>query len=199
MTKKAHWLLMLGWAATCLCAGAARSQAPVDTSGATACAIAGWSNDSDPGGLNIRAAPRGDAAVIGRVPPPEQQDGDSYAAEFRIVGSRGGWLLVRDVKIIDYASGKGDRPVLAGPGWVFADKVRFAINRPELRRAPRADSAVFDKLQSRDGSSGPDAAVIDRVYGCSGAYAEVMAHMDGAPPHRGRVTGICSNQVTTCP
>jgi hypothetical protein len=41
--------------------------------------------------------------------------------------------------------------------------------------------------------------VIDRVYGCSGAYAEVMVHMEGEPPLRGWVTGICSNQVTTCP
>jgi len=183
----------------CLCAGAAWSETPVDASGATACAIAGWSSDSDPAGLNVRAAPRLDAAVVARVPPPEQQDGDSYAAEFRIIGSRDGWLLVRDVKVIDYGNGKGDRVVFAGPGWVFGDKVRFAINRPELRRAPKADSAVSGKLQSRDGSSGPDSAIIDHVHSCSGAYAEVTAHITGEPPRRGWVTGICSNQVTTCP
>lgn len=183
----------------CLCAGAARSETPVDTSGATACAIAGWSSDSDPAGLNVRAAPRLDAAVIARVPPPEQQDGDSYAAEFRIMGSRDGWLLVRDVRVVDYGSGKGDRLVFAGPGWVFGDKVRFTINRPELRRAPKADGAISAKLQSRDGSSGPDSAIIDHVHSCSGTYAEVTAHLTGEPPRRGWVTGICSNQVTTCP
>jgi hypothetical protein len=136
MMKGMHWLVMLGFGAVCLCTGAARSATPVDTSGATACAIAGWSADRDPPGLNIRAAPRLDATVVGRVPPPEQQDGESYAAEFRITASLNGWLLVRDVKVVDYASGKGDRLVFAGPGWVFADKVRLAINRPELRRAP---------------------------------------------------------------
>ena len=41
-------------------------------------------------GLNIRAAPRGDAEIIGRVPPHQVQAGDSYAAEFSISGSRNG-------------------------------------------------------------------------------------------------------------
>jgi hypothetical protein len=37
------------------------------------------------------------------------------------------------------------------------------------------------------------------VFGCSGAFAEAAVHMDGERPTRGWVTGICSNQVTTCP
>ncbi|MEW6644614.1 MAG: hypothetical protein AB1586_29200 [Pseudomonadota bacterium] len=188
-----------GLALACCGADVARSETAVETNGATACTIAGWSGDSDPAGLNVRAAPRLDAAVIARVPPPDNQDGDSYAAEFRVVGSRGGWLLVKDVTVVDYGSGKGDRLVFAGPGWVFGDKVRFSINRPELRQAPKADAAVLGRLRSRDGASGPDAATIDHVHGCAGAFAEVTAHMTGEPPRRGWVTGICSNQVTTCP
>lgn len=191
--------LILGIAAAaCLSAAPARA-ASVDTSGVTACSLSGWSSDPDPAGLNIRAAPRADAEIIGRVPAPRAQGGDSYAAEFEIIGSRNGWFLVRGVKFADYGSGKGDRALVAGPGWVFADKVRFMINRAEVRGAPAGDAPVLARLRNADGSAGPDSAFIDHVFGCSGAFAEAAVHVEGQRALRGWVTGICSNQVTTCP
>ncbi len=177
-------------AAACLLAAPARA-ANVDTAGVTACSLSGWSNDPDPAGLNIRLAPRADAEIIGKVPPARAQAGDSYAAEFEIIGSRNGWFLVRGVKFADYGSGKGDKAVIAGPGWVFADKVRFMINRAEVRSAPAAEAPVLARLRSADGSAG--------LYSCSGAFAEAAVRMEGKPAVRGWVTGICSNQVTTCP
>ena len=173
--------------------------ATVDSSGVTACALSGWSNDPDPSGLNIRAAPSTDAEIIGRVPPAKAQAGDSYAAEFRITGSRNGWFLVSRVKFADYGSGKGDRILFGGPGWVFADKVRFLINRAEVRSAPADNAQLVATLRTADGGGGPDSATIDHVFGCSGAFAEAAVHMEGQRQVRGWVTGICSNQVTTCP
>jgi hypothetical protein len=184
--------------AACLSATPATA-ANVDTTGLTACSLSGWSNDPDPAGLNIRISPRADAEIIGHVPPARAQGGDSYAAEFDIIGSRNGWFLVRAVKFADYGSGKGDRAVFAGPGWVFADKVRFMINRAEVRGAPADNAPVLAKLRRANDSAGPDSAFIDHVYGCSGAFAEAAVHMEGQRPVRGWVTGICSNQVTTCP
>jgi hypothetical protein len=154
--------------AACLSATPATA-ANVNTTGLTACSLSGWSNDPDPAGLNIRISPRADAEIIGRVPPARAQGGDSYAAEFDIIGSRNGWFLVRAVKFADYGSGKGDRAVFAGPGGVFADKVRFMINRAEVRGAPADNAPVLAKLRSADDSAGPDSAFIDHVYGCSGA------------------------------
>jgi hypothetical protein len=191
--------LMLGIAGAWGLSMSAGVAATVDTTGVTACALSGWSNDPDPNGLNIRTAPRADAEIIGRVPPAKMQAGDSYAAEFDIVGSRNGWFLVRGVKYRDYGAGKGDRVLFAGPGWVFADKVRFTINRVEVRTAPVDSAPVATKLRSADDSAGPDSAFIDHVFGCSGAFVEASVHMDGKPAVRGWVTGICSNQVTTCP
>jgi hypothetical protein len=190
---------MLAICAACSMPPAATVAATVDTSGAVACALAGWSSDPDPAGLNIRAAPRADAEIVGRVPPPQQQAGDAYAAELSIVGSRNGWFLINGVKFRDYGDGKGERAVFRGPGWVFADKVRFLINRPEVRSAPASNAPVVARLRTADGAGGPDSATIDHVFGCSGAFAETTAHMEGQHPVRGWVTGICSNQVTTCP
>jgi hypothetical protein len=178
---------------------AAGIAATVDTSGVAACALSGWSSDPDPNGLNIRAAPRADAEIVGRVPSPQEQAGDSYAAEFDITGSRNGWFLISGVKFRDYGSGNGEQDLFRGPGWVFADKVRFLINRPEVRGAPAEKAAVLARLRSPDGTGGPDSATIDHVYACSGAFAEAAVHMEGQRPVRGWVTGICSNQVTTCP
>ena len=177
----------------------AAAAAVVDTTGITACAISGWSDDDDPAGLNVRAAPRADAAVLSRIPPPQSQGGDSYAAEFKIIGSRNGWLLISGVKFADYGNGKGDHVLFAGPGWVFADKVRFLVNRPEVRSAPTATAKVVTRLQTDDHASGPDSAAVDHVYGCSGEFADAGVHMPDQHSTRGWVTGICSNQVTTCP
>jgi hypothetical protein len=177
----------------------ARSAESVVTAGAIACSIAGWSNDPDPAGLNVRAAPSTTAKIIGRIPPSQAQAGDTYGAEFDIVGSRDGWFLIRNARFADYGGGKGDRVLFRGPGWVFADKVRFLINSADLRSAPSLQAPVVARLRSPDGSSGPDSAIIDHVYGCASDFAEVAVHMSNKPPTRGWATRICSNQVATCP
>ena len=133
MNKHNFRSFILGFSlVSCLSASPAVA-ATVDTTGLTTCSLSGWSSDPDPAGLNIRSAPRADAEIIGRVSAARAQGRDSYAAEFDIIGSRNGWFLVRGVKFADYGSGKGDSVVFAGPGWVFADKVRFMINRAEVR------------------------------------------------------------------
>lgn len=165
---------------------------PVDTSGATACSIAGWSADRDPAGLNVRAAPRKDAPILATLPPEAE-----YAVEFDIIGSRDGWLLIRNAQMPSYGDAP-DKPVFAGPGWVYADKVRFLINDPALRSLPKPDAPIVLPLHNADHSEGPDSASIDHVFGCSGAFAEIEAHMSKGPRKRGWATHICSNQVTTC-
>jgi hypothetical protein len=177
----------------------AASAATVETAGAVSCAISGWSDDHDPAGLNVRAAPKKDAPVVARLPPTQDQGSDSYAAEFKIIGSRDGWLLISGAKFADYGSGKGDQILFPGPGWVFADKVRFLINDANLRKAADASAPVVMKLTTKDHASGPDSATIDHVHGCSGDFADVTVHMPNGPSMRGWATRICANQVTTCP
>jgi hypothetical protein len=164
----------------------------VDTAGATQCKIAGWSAVHDPAGLNVRAAARKDAPVIATLPPEAD-----YAVEFDVIGSLNGWLLIRNARMPSYGDGQ-DKPIFAGPGWVFADKVRFLVNDPALRAQPQPNAAIVLPLASADHSAGPDSAAIDHVYGCQGDFAEIEAHMSKGPHKRGWATHICSNQVTTC-
>ena len=81
---------------------------------------------------------------------------------------------------------------------MVADKVRFVINRAEVRGTPADNAPILATLWTPDGSSGPDSAMIEHVFGC-GAFAEAAVHLEGRRPVGGWVTGICRNQVTTCP
>jgi hypothetical protein len=117
------------------------------------------------------------------VPHPKEEYDE--AAQFDIIGSRNSRFLIKGVKFVGYNTDKGDRAVFAGPGWVFTDKVRFLINRPEVRGALAEKAPVVARLRS-DGHAGPDSATINHVFGCSGAFASV--HMEGQHPIRGWVT-----------
>ncbi len=182
-----------------LLAASAAQAAPVDTSAITPCAISGWSTDKDPAGLNVRAAPRATAPVVAKLPPGSKNDG--YDAEFEIVGSRDGWFLIKHARFVDYDHGGPDRILFEGPGWVSGMRVGFEINDAYVRSAPKADAPVTAQLfdaNDAGGSSGPDSASVDRVFSCSGAFADVLLHMPKGKPIRGWVTRLCSNQVTTC-
>ncbi len=182
-----------------LAVGLAAHAASVDTKVTTPCAFSAWSNDKDPAGLNVRAAPRADAAIVAKLPAPRK--GTDYAVEFRVIGSRDGWLLIEQAKFVDYDGGGPDRPVFAGPGWVSGTKVGFEINDARVFAAPSADAPVNTKLLDNsdpNGSYGPDSAVVDRVFSCSGGFADVQLHMPKGAPVRGWVARLCANQVTTC-
>jgi hypothetical protein len=162
----------------------------VETAGATQCKFSAWSADPDPAGLNVRAAARKDAPIVATLPHSK-----GYAVEFEVVGSLNGWLLIRNARLPTYDDAK-DKPVFAGPGWVYADKVRFEINDQALRAQPQAEAPVV--LPLFDEGSGPDSAEIDHVFGCQGTFADVEVHMSKGPHKRGWATRLCSNQVTTC-
>lgn len=164
----------------------------VDTTGAIQCKFSAWSADPDPAGLNVRAAARKDAPVLASLP-----HGKDYSVEFEVIGSLNGWFLIRNAHLPTYGDGK-DKPVFAGPGWVFADKVRFEINDAALRAQPQAEAPVVLPLSDEAEGAGPDSASIDHVFGCQGAFADVEVHMPKGPHKRGWATRLCSNQVTTC-
>lgn len=174
--------------------------ATVDTAVTTPCAMSGWSNDKDPAGLNVRAAPSATAPVVATLPPATKSKG-AYDAEFDIIGSRNGWLLIQHARFVDYDGGGPDQILFEGPGWVSGAKVGFEINDADVRSAPKTNAPVTAQLlQTNDagGSTGPDSAAVDRVFSCSGDFADVLLHMPEGKPIRGWVTRLCSNQVTTC-
>lgn len=183
---------------------AAAAAQPVRTEGAVACAIEGYGSDRDPAGTNVRAAPHAGAAVIGRLPPMQEDEelSETVGPTISVIGSRDGWFLIRRAQPQPPAGGAAPpRPGFVGTGWVAANLVRFTMNGQALRASPRqgAQSVLALSGTSREGAFSADSVAIERVHGCQGAFAEVSVRRPDGRRARGWADRLCSNQVTTCP
>lgn len=190
-------------AAAFIAAPAFAATAPkVDTSGATSCSVGGYLTDKDPKGTNVRSGPSATAPVIGHLPPEtvDRSAGDSFAVEFTIIGSKNGWMLIKDAKTGQYGD-KPEKTVYAGPGWISGALVGFTIGTSSLRSGPSSTDKPIAKLSDRDKGYGPDSFVVKRVYECRGSAVDVTIVLVTDPkakPIRGWSRHVCSNQVTTC-
>jgi hypothetical protein len=184
---------------------------PVGTpipSGVIPCSIDGWSNDPDPHGLNVRAAPDTRSMVLGRLAPPWKGSGEAdiagdmgYRTEFHIIGYRKGWFLIQDAE--EPGAPYEDPPPkrhpksFKGRGWVSAKLVGAAYANSNLtpallRQAPHRDAALRPTLDGQ-----PQLSIdgtLEVLEACSGEWALTRSH-DG---QHGWWRGICSNQVTNC-
>ena len=176
-------------------ATAAEVAPPVDR-----CDFRAWSKDPDPAGLNVRSAPRRDAAVIGRLPAPRVVDGEKLAVEFRVVGGDGPWLLIENAEFADY--GNGAKRVFTGRGWVAAGLVDVGIQDEKVRLGPASDAGIADEPRpTADGTY--DFLSLRRILACRDRWIEMDGEfrVDRDKPGRavrGWVTDLCGNQVTTC-
>lgn len=174
--------------------------------GTEPCDIAGWSLDTDPAGLNVRATPSAQGRVVGRVPPAwtsPGRDGDpgtSYRAEFKIAGYQNGWFLIRDIRApgADYGETypRARPQPYRGQGWVSARLVGGALANGGLRpgrlmQAPDPQAAAREV--SRNGEPISTGDEVRRLLACSATWG--LVEIEGA---RGWWKGICSNQVTNC-
>jgi hypothetical protein len=167
---------------------------------ATRCDFRGWSKDRDPAGLNVRAAPRRDATVIGRLPPPREDGGEMLAVEFRVVGGDGPWLQIENAGYGDY--GNGAKRVFSGRGWIAAGLVDVTPQGEKVHITPKDDAKIVDEARPiADGGS--EFLFLRRILGCRGKWIEMEGEFRverDAPgrPVRGWVTDLCGNQVTNC-
>ena len=164
------------------------------------CDFRAWSKDPDPAGLNVRAAPRRDAPVIGRLPAPRDDGGERIAVEFHVVGGNGPWLLIENAGYGDY--GNGAKRVFSGRGWIAAALVDVGIQDEKVRLGPTSDAGIADEPRpAADGTY--DFLSLRRILGCRDRFIEMEGEfrVDKDEPGRavrGWVTDLCGNQVTTC-
>jgi hypothetical protein len=194
MASRHLYAMLLG--AGLAMAEVAADAAPVDTTGAAQCQARGYAKDSDPKGTNVRAAPRADAVVIGRLAPLTKIAADEWTGvEFDIVGSKDGWLLIENPNPADGlkldAAHASD-----GRGWIWGGLVGAQLAARPFRSAPRRDAPVLLNLWGDNWA--PDSVHVSVVHGCEGEYVEVTATPPGGKPLRGWSYGPCSLQLTTC-
>ena len=182
--------------------------APKPPSGRVACDLVGWSKDTDPRGLNVRAAPSRTAKVLGVLPQTAPDVPDADDVEFDIVASQNGWFQIKNARASEGDIAAGAR-VFAGTGWVAAGMVGYDIQsargyaRPD-EASPRivdlGDEWIggFDRLIACEGKfllgekqlkppeySGKPRRIDDRAYVRPGVIAAWFQR-------------ICANQKTTC-
>lgn len=178
--------------------------------GTMPCDLHGWSDDKDPRGLNVRAAPDVQSKVLGTLPPPykfktrsENFPDGGWLTEFNIIGYKDGWFLIEGAQPPgkDYEGDAYPRNYpkpYAGRGWVAASKVGAAFANGDTRmgglyQAPHTDAnwmpakTQFGNEISADG--GPK-----KILACSGFWALVESH----DKVRGWWRRLCSSQVTNC-
>ncbi len=170
--------------------------APIETAGVTPCEVSGFSIDPDPKGTNVRSAPRTNAPVIGHLAPRVRiTPTETTGVTFKILGSKDGWLLIRDGSppdgfTLDPANAEDGR------GWVSGRLVGTTLAAISLRTAPRWDAPVVASF-AMPGSS-PVSVVVSAVHGCRGKYAEVTGTPINGKTVRGWSYSPCSSQLTTC-
>lgn len=160
-----------------------------------ACSISAITNHKGPNGLNIRAGPGPDYAVIGRIPPPRAD----YAGEVDITGAEDGWFRIDDAWMPDYGE-DNDEHVFDGEGWVSGRYLYSWIETRYLRSGPSTSKPIVIDL-SRPGpdgqSGGGDSFQVEHFYDCLGNWVELEGTYFGARV-RGWTFGTCASQVTTC-
>jgi len=164
------------------------------------CDFRAWSKDPDPAGLNVRAAPKRDAAVVARLPAPREVEGEKIAVEFKVIGGDGPWLLIDGAEFADY--GDGAKKVFSGRGWVAAGLVGVTPQDEKVRLGPETTAGIVDEPRATaDGNY--DFLSLTRILGCRGRWIEMegefrVEQKKPGRPVRGWVTDLCANQVTTC-
>ena len=208
---RSAWLGFAAMAAFALAPSAASSGVPAREAkarplppGVTACDFGALANDHTREGLNIRAEPRADSTILGRLPVIENAHHEKIAADVHVIGVRNGWFLIEDAVYGDYDLPKKLPPVYAGRGWVSGKLLTTQLRMMTLKAAPDENAADVVEMVDYYGVT----AILD----CKGDWLRIETPIstkdytlkpkllsDGP---RGTVRGWtrrpCTNQRTTC-
>jgi hypothetical protein len=172
--------------------------------GVAACDFGALANDHTREGLNIRAEPRADSAILGRLPVIENAYHEKIAADVHVVGVKDGWFLIENAAYGDYDLPKNLPPVYAGRGWVSGRLLTTQVRMHMLKAAPDENAADVVEMSDDYG--------ITAILDCKGDWLRIEAPLstkdytlepklssDGpAGTVRGWTRRPCTNQRTTC-
>jgi hypothetical protein len=173
--------------------------------GVTACDFGAFANDQTREGLNIRAEPRADSAVLGRLPVIENVHHEKVAVDVHVIGVTKGWFLIEDAGYPDNDLPNKVPPVYGGRGWVSGKLLTTQFRMRALKAAPDENAAdIVEKVVDDYG--------ITAILDCKGDWVRIETPLttkdyslkpklfsDGP---RGAVRGWtqrpCNDQRTTC-
>lgn len=220
LATAAGFAMFAGFAGAAGPAGVASLSEPSSATPVTACRFGAFVAETDPAGLNVRAAPSTAAKVLGKLPPTFIEPGTNYGVriEVEIAGVRDGWFLVRNAKDNPELTGRPPRPVYKGEGWVSGSKLTVKSQANAGRARPAPGSAVHLRIGDNETFDGDIVIEAARLSDCQGEWAQVeftdqrfptedratlkvdRAARTGLPPGRFRVwvNRLCAIQETSC-
>ncbi|OWQ48908.1 hypothetical protein CDL60_03215 [Roseateles noduli] len=224
-------LATAGFASLASCAGTG-DKAPTASAAATpsastaaepatrTCNFGAFVAETDPAGLNVRAAPNATAKVLGKLPPSFVEPSMNYGVrvEVEVVGARNGWFLIRNAQDNETLTDRPARPMYAGEGWVSGSKLTVKSQADTGRAQPNLKAKTV--LRVGDNETFDNDVLVDaaRLADCTGKWAQVefadqrfpakdrsslkidASARTGLPPGRFRawVNRICAIQETSC-
>jgi hypothetical protein len=138
--------------------------------------------DTDPAGLNVRAAPGG--AVLGALKTR------GMWVQVHAVGQDGEWIRIDGAVLFDDSVPNGETAIRPGHGWVHVSKL--GIESFQAQATILAAPAPGAKVLANVGAD-PDSGPTPQFLACSGDWLQVR--WNGVV---GWTQGYCSNQRTTC-
>jgi hypothetical protein len=192
------------------------------TNAFASCSFGAFVQETDPAGLNVRAAPASSARVLGTLPPgfTDHANGDFVVrVELDVLASTpDGWFRIARARDNDVLTGQPARAVYGGEGWVSGRKLTVKSQASRGHAKPDERSEV--RLRLGDGETFDNDAMVSagQLVGCKGRWAWVEFAEDrlptdvrralvvapaaraGLPPGRFRawVDRVCGVQETTC-
>lgn len=155
----------------------------------------GWSEDTDPRGLNIRSRPALNATVVGTLPPPKyiEEMERVMRTGFDIIETRDGWFHIANAYPNDMIDPK--RPPLPA-GWIHGRFVSFALQTDKAFVAPDPRSEVV--ATSWDSPDGIRQFSYRQPMECRGRWMRLLVTDMHRREREAWVRGICNGQETTC-
>ena len=236
MGRKAAWALST---VACLLAAGAPPAVRADVAGASAspapspaaarpvaakpapCSFGAFVKETDPAGLNVRAAPRVAAVIVGRLPPvvfSRELAGYPVKVEVDVLAAERGWFQITHARDNTALTGQPARRMFAGRGWVSGVQLTAKSQARQGHTGPSHESAMA--LRLKDGGSFDGDAFVNaaQLVDCRGPWAQLElserrlpadvldllvvspAARSGLPPGRVRAwfLEICGNQETSC-
>nr|WP_297524355.1 SH3 domain-containing protein [uncultured Roseateles sp.] len=187
---------------------------------ASTCNFGAFVAETDPAGLNVRAAPSAAAKILGKLPPTFVEASMNYGVrvEVEVVGARNGWFLIRNASDNEALTDRPARPMFSGEGWVSGSKLTVKSQADVGRAWPSPKAAAVLRIGDNETFDNDVVVEAGRLADCNGKWAQVefadlrfpakdrsslkidAAARAGLPPGRFRawVDRICGIQETSC-
>lgn len=139
------------------------------------CAFVAFVEETDPAGLNVRAAPNARSKVLGKLPPVwvDKVDNARVRVRVEVTASSNGWFRIQNASDEENLTEQPARPTYSGEGWVSGRKLLVKPQTSIGRTRPAETAPVGLQLQEQRLFDTSAFSRAGSLVGCSGSWVHV--------------------------